>query len=130
MSPSGIVCRQDSGHVQPLQRLFVMFPAGTAGSGLLVLRLCAAGMLVRDTMPQTTAVPSSWGAAVVLLVAAVLAAGALTPVGCIASGLVQIVTVSSGTDQHLVDLALSLGVTLALFLVGPGAFSVDGHVYG
>jgi hypothetical protein len=107
-----------------------MFPAGAAGSGLLVLRLCAASMLLRDAMPQATATPPFWGAAGVILLAAVLAAGALTPASCVASGLVQIVLFSHGIDQQLADLVLSLAVTLALFLIGPGAFSVDGSLFG
>ena len=113
-----------------LQRLFFMFPAGGAGSGLLILRLCAAGMLLRDAMPQATAAPPFWGAAGVILLAAVLIAGALTPVSCIASGVIQIATCNYGVEPQLVELALSLGVTLALLLTGPGAFSVDGRLFG
>jgi hypothetical protein len=94
------------------------------------LRLCAAGMLLRDTMPLATARPSYWGAAVVILLAVVLAAGALTPAACVASGAAQIVAVLFGIEQPLVDVALSLGVTMALFLIGPGAFSVDSHLFG
>lgn len=116
--------------LQALQRLFFMFPGGAAGSGLLILRLCAAGMLLRNAMPQAIAAPPFWGAAGVMLLAALLVAGALTPVGCLASSVVQIATLSYGIDEHLVDVASSLGVTLALFLTGPGAFSVDGRLFG
>jgi hypothetical protein len=107
-----------------------MFPAGAAGSGLLILRLCAAGMLLRDVMPRATAAPPYWGAAGVILLAAIVIAGALTPVSSIASGVVQIATCTYAIQPPLVDVALSLGVTLALCLTGPGAFSIDGRLFG
>ena len=33
-------------------------------------------------------------------------------------------------DRDLYNLAFSLGVTLALLLLGPGAFSIDGRSFG
>jgi hypothetical protein len=113
-----------------LQRLFFMFPAGAAGCGLLILRCCAAGMLLRLALPQAATALPFWGAGGVILLAVLLFLGAFTPVGCFASGVALIATLVAGIDQRVVDVTYSLAVTLALFLIGPGAFSVDGRLFG
>jgi hypothetical protein len=39
-------------------------------------------------------------------------------------------TMFLGIEQDRLQLAFSLGITSALFLLGPGAYSVDCHLFG
>ena len=71
MPPCRISPAQLHGYRRAVQRLFSMFPAGAAGWGLLLLRLCAAGMLIRiSTLNATVPMPTWEIAAVAILVAA------------------------------------------------------------
>jgi hypothetical protein len=105
-----------------------MFPA--AGLGLLILRLCAAGMLLRSAIPANSNQVSVWGVAGLLLLALSLCVGVLTPFGCIASGVVQILLLYKHVERDHVQTGFSFSITAALFLVGPGAFSIDSHLFG
>ena len=107
-----------------------MFPVGAAGYGLLILRLCAAGMLIRSAVPEEAITVSFWQFAVVAVVAMLLSIGAFTPFSCSASGLVQIALRFVHADQDPLQLAFSLAIIAALFLIGPGAFSVDSRLFG
>ena len=103
-----------------------MFPVGAAGWGLLLLRVCAAGILMRGGMP---AAPTTLfiGQATV---AALLCLGLFTPASCVAAGIIQIAIgcVLSGRDPF--QLVFSISVDLALLLIGPGAFSIDSRLFG
>lgn len=107
-----------------------MFPVGGAGLGLLILRLCAAGMLLRNPMLKSTVEIPFWAEAGLIVLAVSLCIGAFTPLSCIASGLAQSAMLFCKIDQDLFELAFSLCVISALLLLGPGAFSVDGLRFG
>jgi hypothetical protein len=106
-----------------------MFPAGGAGIGLLILRICAAAMLVDPAFGSTATFPL-WADVALTLISVSLCSGAFTLVGCIGSGLVQIAMLFCDLNRDLIDFAFSLSVTSALSLLGPGAFSVDGRLFG
>ena len=117
--------------VPSVQRLFSMFPAGTPGAGLLLLRLCVAGMLLRTAMLSPTATLPFWATGIVIVLAISLCLGAFTHFGCIASLLVQIALMFLGIEQDSLELVFfSLSIISALFLLGPGAYSVDCHLFG
>jgi len=107
-----------------------MFPIGAAGYGLLILRLSAAGMLMHSAMAQATLAVPAWELIAALLVASLLCLGALTPPMCIASGVIQIAMQISEEGSDLFQFGCSLCVTTALFLIGPGAFSIDSRLFG
>ena len=107
-----------------------MFPAGTAGFGLLILRVCAAAMLVRNALLTATPGLPLWGTVALLLLVVALCIGVFTPAACIASGLAQIVLLIEAAHGDLFAVVCSVGVTLALLLLGPGAFSLDGRMFG
>lgn len=96
-----------------------MFPAGGAGLGLLILRFCDAGMFLHPMLKSTVSFPL-WAATVLIVIAISLCIGAFTPFGCIASSLAQFVMLFCDIHQDLCDFALTLGLTWALFLLGPG----------
>ena len=119
-----------SGSVPSVQRLFSMFPAGAPGAGLLLLRLCVAGMLLRAAMLRATAPLPFWATAIVIVLAISLCLGAFIHFGCIASLLAQIALMFLGMEQDRLELVFVLGIISALFLLGPGAYSVDCYLFG
>ena len=114
-----------------MQRLFSMFPPGAPGIGLLVLRISVAGTFVLITANQTgmsSIHPLFIGA---LLSGLCLAIGFLTPyvssVVCVYA-LVNLFRASAHLDVLL--LASLLLNSVALALLGPGAYSVDARLFG
>jgi hypothetical protein len=81
-------------------------------------------------MLKTTAPLPLWATALVVVLAILLCIGGFTHFGCIASILAHAAMMFCCIQEDRLELALSLCVTLALFLLGPGAYSVDGHLFG
>jgi hypothetical protein len=107
-----------------------MFPAGAAGFGLMILRLCAAAMLVRNVILIAAPALSWWETGALLVLGGALCIGVFTPAACIASVLTQIALLIWAFPRGLFETAFSVGLTLSLLLLGPGAFSVDGRLFG
>jgi len=107
-----------------------MFPAGAAGWGLLILRVCAAGMLVRNSIIDPTVPIPTWQIAVVITLVIAFCLGALTPVSCCVSAVMQIFLVLHAHESNPYHIAFTLCVTIALFFLGPGAFSLDSRLFG
>ena len=107
-----------------------MFPAGAAGVGLLLLRLCASGMLVRNSFAKAAIPTAPWEIVAVGILAGAFCVGAFTPVTCSLSALVQVFILIGPSEPDPYRLVFSLSVTVALFLLGPGAFSLDSRLFG
>lgn len=107
-----------------------MFPGGAAGYGLLILRLCAAGMLVWHSLPSEATASAFCMIAGAIVIALLLSIGLFTPVCCGLSCLVQIVLAVHHPIRDAAGPAFALLITLALFLLGPGGFSVDSRLFG
>lgn len=107
-----------------------MFPAGAAGWGLLLLRVCAAGMLIRNCTAYATASIATLEITGVVILVGGLCLGGFTPVACGASVLMQtfIMVCAHGVDPF--QFVFSFCVAAAVFLVGPGAFSLDSRLFG
>lgn len=107
-----------------------MFPGGGPGFGLLLLRLCAAGTLLRNVVSYPALSISAWELAGLIALAAALCFGAFTPLACATSCLVQGLILLRAADRDPFQFAFSFCVTIALLLLGPGAFSVDSRRFG
>jgi uncharacterized membrane protein YphA (DoxX/SURF4 family) len=107
-----------------------MFPAGAAGCGLLILRVCAAGMLVRNSIVDVTVPIPTWHIAVVIILVIAFCLGAFTPVSCCVSAVMQIFLVLHVHESNPCHIAFTFCVTAALFFLGPGAFSLDSRLFG
>jgi putative oxidoreductase len=115
-----------------LQRLFSTFPTGRPGAGLLLLRLAVGASLLLEKIPVIWIIPQSLGfevRIVLVCVGVLLLCGLWTPVmGSVAAVLEVLITFSpaAGSVNHILLVVLSV----SLALLGPGAFSIDAHIFG
>jgi hypothetical protein len=105
-----------------LQKLFTAFPAGWPGLGLLLLRVLVAFML----FTKATALTSGWIVKVPLLTGAILLlVGLTTPIVAVVIGLAGLSLALSSNEVVQV-----VGLSGAIALLGPGAFSIDARLFG
>lgn len=115
-----------------MQRLYSTFPGAWPGFALLVLRCVAAIALI------TCANADGWlslAPAVLVLDTAIVAAAALliggfwTPVAGIAQTLLELYSHFSGRAIDLNHVLWAI-VGLCVAMLGPGACSIDSHIFG
>jgi putative oxidoreductase len=115
-----------------LQRLFSTFPTGRPGVGLLLLRFAVGVSLVLERIPAIWVIPQSldFEVRIVLICLGVsLLCGLWTPVmGSVAAVFELLVAFSQSgcSTTHVLLAILSIGLTL----LGPGAWSIDAHIFG
>ncbi|HEX4065269.1 MAG TPA: hypothetical protein VHZ09_04530 [Acidobacteriaceae bacterium] len=87
--------------------------------------------MVTNTLAGAATACSGWKLAAALILAASLASGAFTPLSSIASAAFQTWLFFS-IEQHAVlpVFVLPTAIAGALFLLGPGAYSVDALMFG
>jgi len=114
-----------------VQRLFSTFPNSWPGLGLLILRFAiglslAAVEHVAGDLADTASVLAR---CVVGGVAVLIWIGWWTPLAAVAGAAIQIIVFTFG---HHFDLSLLVfaAVGLSLAMLGPGAWSIDAHLYG
>ncbi len=125
-----------------LHRLFSAFPAGLPGVGLLLLRavvgaaLVAHGVLCLVSSDRITLVVSV-STALLLLSGGCLLIGFLTPILSLLGGLECLGIVWSWFPFQLLSpfesklaLAPIIAMSIAIALLGPGAFSLDARLFG
>lgn len=106
-----------------------MFPPGLPGIGLLLLRISVAVALLADAYCHHEELPLSVKCAAVLLSGTVMA-GVLTPIVAVLGLLVHgFIWHRVGLGTAPAALAVCLDLT-ALFLLGPGGYSVDAVRFG
>jgi putative oxidoreductase len=115
-----------------VQRLFSTFPEGWPGTGLIFLRAAAAIPPVQHGIVGLLTAPLP--ALVVMQLLAAGAAGLLlvgcwTPVAGVLMAVAELcLAFSPATDPSMHILLGALGAALAM--LGPGAWSVDAHLFG
>jgi len=107
-----------------------MFPLGLAGVGLVLLRLSVALTL----WPLSSDLEVWLGERTLFCCASVLfmtlAAGFLTPVAaafCLLLKCLELAKPGTTPTEYLLSTAFA---SIALFLLGPGSYSLDSHLYG
>ena len=107
-----------------------MFPTGAPGVGLLMLRLSVVGQLQLDTTGKL-AVPSATAAFLALeVLSAALAVGLYTPVAVVIGVLGDAALCAHSTPDRWLLSAITISNLTILFLIGPGAYSIDARRYG
>jgi hypothetical protein len=116
--------------VTGMHRLYSMFPLGLPGVGLVFLRLAVAITL----WPPPNGLEMWLGEHVlfwgVFMLTLALTAGFVTPVAAALSLALKCVELARPGDMPVQYLACVALVSLALFLLGPGSYSLDSHLYG
>jgi putative oxidoreductase len=115
-----------------LQRLFSTFPSDWPGAGLLLLRLTAGLPLVILGISEIRGTPTS--AAVLLsgvaaLIGILLVVGLWTPFASVLGSFLEIWLAFSRTGYEEAPILLA-GMTASLAMLGPGAWSIDGRLFG
>ena len=107
-----------------MRRLFSTFARGWPGTGLLLLRLVAGTALISRAFIRLT--PLDF---IAIAAGALLIAGLWTPIAALVSALVGLWnTYVQFGDPWASVLLITIGISLAM--VGPGAWSLDGWLFG
>jgi hypothetical protein len=109
--------------------LFTVFPTGTPGVGLLLLRVSVAALLLVDGTAHWALVTSCWTFLLVMVPAGALCLGFLTPgVASLCCVMELAVLWTTRTEEFHLIIALSSSAVAAM--VGPGAYSLDALIFG
>lgn len=106
-----------------------MFPAGVAGIGLAILRVCVvASLFVGRPLSADLANPILEHILTISLMIA-LCLGAFTPVASVLVLLLQANGLRAGADSAAESFVHIL-MTASLLMLGPGAYSIDARLFG
>jgi hypothetical protein len=107
-----------------------MFPTGSAGVALLLLRFSAAAMLLMVALTLGPGFSSQWAMAGLAVLAALFFLGALTPILCAVCCCLEIVAMFELRGADALYMLCSIVDTAALGLLGPGGYSLDARMFG
>lgn len=111
-----------------MQKLFVIFPDGAPGLGLLLLRIAASAGLI--ALPSRLGTNAWIGLLLVTLVTIPLLIGFMTTLTALAAAVLESAFALSG-ELHAPLIEIStIAQLLSLALVGPGAYSLDSRLFG
>jgi len=123
-----------------VQRLFSAFPGRGPGTGLLLLRVAVGIVVIAEGSIVLSTRGSALGllmAVALILVGTMLAVGVLTPLAGLLAAITSVLggspwlALSSSTlVDDWVGRAFFVIVSLAIALLGPGAFSLDAYLFG
>jgi putative oxidoreductase len=106
-----------------------MFPVGSAGVALFILRVSVAVTLMADGTSALPLAASSWGSPILLVIAILLFLGLFTPYCAVGSGLVHLASLASGRQAEF-HVAIAALDSVVLAMLGPGAYSLDSRIFG
>ncbi len=107
-----------------------MFPVGTPGVALLILRVLVATTLLVDGTEHWALANSFWAFSGFVLFALFLGLGLLTPYCSGICFLLQVGLLVAGRPSDEFHLALSAALSGILAFLGPGAYSIDAKIFG
>jgi hypothetical protein len=108
-----------------------MFPTGSPGAALFFLRISVIGMLFDLTVQSaSTGNISPWRTVALALISLLLFCGAFTPIASLLSLILEAIYWPVWDSLRSFEFALQALVVIALFLLGPGAYSIDSKMFG
>ncbi len=107
-----------------------MFPTGTAGAALFVLRCTVVASLLMDGTFHWALVTSAWIISALVLVAIFLCLGLLTPYSAILACFIQVGLLFMTGSQNASHIGISILNSGVLAVLGPGAYSIDARLFG
>jgi uncharacterized membrane protein YphA (DoxX/SURF4 family) len=107
-----------------------MFPTGTAGAALFVLRCTVVASLLVDGTFHWALITSSWILAGLVLIGILLCLGLLTPYSAILACFIQVGLLFMTGSQNASHLGISILNSGVLAILGPGAYSIDARLFG
>jgi hypothetical protein len=108
-----------------------MFPTGLPGAALFFLRVSVIGMLFDLTAQgSSTGNVSPWRIVALALISLLLFCGALTPIASVLSIILEAISWPVWDGLRSFEFSLQALVMIALFLLGPGAYSIDSKMFG
>jgi hypothetical protein len=107
-----------------------MFPTGLPGGALFLLRLCVIGMLFDVTVQGSSNVVSPWRIVALALTSLLLFCGAFTPIATLFSIALEASCWPAWDPLRSFEFSIQALVMIALFLLGPGAYSIDSRMFG
>jgi putative oxidoreductase len=106
-----------------------MFPRGLPGTALLCLRASAGIALLFNCYVHQSEI-SGWIQPAVLLICLALFAGLFTPIAAMAALLLHGLIWANTDDVRVIVAVVVTLDALALAMLGPGAYSIDGFRFG
>lgn len=113
-----------------VQRLYSMFPLGGPGIGLILIRLGLALAILVQYPVLAHLLPRPWLLPSLLVLAMALLLGLITPVLSVAALVLGGLALGDADPFHAWMSILLMLVAMALFLLGPGGYSLDARIYG
>ncbi len=107
-----------------------MFPGNAAGAALLILRVGTITLIAACSYVHSRFTSLGWSEVAIAILIVLIGIGLLTPIAC---GLAAILEVFFFLESHGADAGHAVPeilVTVALGLLGPGAWSLDGRLFG
>lgn len=111
-----------------MQRLFSMFPRGTPGIALVVLRFAVAATLW--TAGPLGCLSPALTTLVCFLLAIPLCFGILTPAVSVACVVVHGASLACSYPEQVLSTIVAIASASALAMLGPGAYSIDSRLFG
>jgi putative oxidoreductase len=115
-----------------LQRLFSTFPTGRPGAGLLLMRLAVGASLIIERIPMLWVIPQSLGLEVRVALVCLgisLLCGLWTPIMASIAAVIELLITFSPAGNSATHVLLAI-LSISLALLGPGAWSIDAHIFG
>ena len=112
-----------------MQRLFSIFPSGAAGFALLLVRVGIAALLAGLVFIGGLD-DAIWLRVVASITAISLCCGALTPLSCCVAVTIELRLFAGLPMMAAMHQSFLVLMTIALGILGPGAFSLDARLFG
>lgn len=86
-------------------------------------------LVVRCFENEPLPTPQLWPTALAAIAGVFLFAGLCTPIAAVMAALLEL-GLATATHQPAIDHLLAAAISLSLAVLGPGAWSVDAHLFG